>query len=217
MKTLCLLSGGMDSTVLLWWCKRYHQNVEALSFDYGQRHVVELTRASRIAELAGVPHHRADLSKVGRMLKGSALTDPDVPVPEGHYEDESMKTTVVPNRNMILISVAAGVAIANDLEAVAYAAHAGDHAVYPDCRPEFANLLSACLAHCSYTPIRLLHPFVDNTKAEVCSLGADFGAPLELTWSCYQGGPKHCGKCGTCVERREAFQLCGFEDLTEYA
>lgn len=216
MKVLCLLSGGMDSTVLLWWAKENHEHVEVVSFNYGQRHVLELTRASVIAEKAGVEHHRVNMPQVGHML-GSALTDPSVAVPHGHYEDESMRSTVVPNRNMIMLSIAAGVAISRDLDGLAYAAHSGDHAVYPDCRPEFGNAIRNCLMHCHYQPLRLWTPFVDYTKAEVCSAGAALGAPLELTWSCYEGGALHCGLCGTCVERKEAFELAEVEDLTGYA
>ena len=127
-----------------------------------------------------------------------------------------MKSTVVPNRNMIMLSLAAARAIAVGADGVAYAAHSGDHAIYPDCRPEFADAVAAALRICHYTPIELERPFVDMTKADIVRLGAELGVDFSKTWSCYKGGEKHCGKCGTCVERREAFRLAGVPDPTEY-
>lgn len=210
-----LLSGGMDSTVLLWWCLSEFDRVEGISINYGQRHRQELEHAHKIAEQAGIEHHAVDLCGLLGVLRGSALTD-SIDVPEGHYANESMKATVVPNRNMLLISVAASAAISRELDGVAYAAHAGDHPIYPDCRPEFADAVAACLARCHYKPIRLIRPFIKMDKTEVCRFGAELGAPLENTWSCYRGGDVHCGRCGTCVERREAFSLAGVLDPTEY-
>jgi len=146
----------------------------------------------------------------------SALVNKDVAVPDGHYEDENMKQTVVPNRNMIMLSVAIGHAVAEEFDAVAYAAHGGDHAIYPDCRPEFANAVAQCALLCDWRQIELLRPFINMTKADIAARGAELGVPFDLTWSCYKGREKHCGTCGTCVERREAFQLGSVSDPTEY-
>ena len=217
MKIVCTLSGGLDSTTLLWHLKQQEHTVKALSFNYGQRHVRELQAAARVCALAQVPHEVVDLTGVAAFIAGSSSQmRADVAVPEGHYEAESMKATVVPNRNMILLAVAAGHAVALGYEAVAYAAHAGDHAIYPDCREEFAQALAGAIALCDWSPVQLLRPFVSKTKADLVGMGAALGVPLGETWSCYKGGAVHCGLCGTCVERREAFVLAGIADPTQY-
>jgi 7-cyano-7-deazaguanine synthase len=146
----------------------------------------------------------------------SSLMRDGVPVPEGHYEDESMKSTVVPNRNMILLSIATAWSIASGLQGVAYAAHSGDHAIYPDCRPAFADAMNEAIRLCDYSSQELVRPFVSLTKADIVRVGASLGVPFEKTWSCYNGRKLHCGKCGTCVERIEAFELAGVPDPTEY-
>lgn len=210
-------SGGLDSTVLLYALRAAGEDVRALSIDYGQRHARELAAAQAICAGAGVPHRVADLSGLGILLAGSSLTSPEVAVPEGHYTAESMKATVVPNRNMILISVAAGYAISLGADRVAYGAHGGDHAIYPDCREEFAQALDAALALADWHPVQLERPFVELTKADLVRKGAALGVPFAQTWSCYVGGEHHCGRCGTCVERREAFALAGVADPTVYA
>lgn len=127
-----------------------------------------------------------------------------------------MKLTVVPNRNMILLALAGAWAVSTKSEAIAYAAHAGDHAIYPDCRPEFAEAMQGALLLCDWHPVRIARPFLAMSKADLVKLGAELGVPFALTWSCYKGGDKHCGKCGTCVERREAFELAGVPDPTKY-
>lgn len=214
---LVILSGGMDSSVLLYQLHREGHDVSALSFDYGQRHRKELDCARDLCARLGVPWALADLSSL-RALLSSALTSGGAEVPDGHYAEASMKATVVPNRNMIMLSVAAGVAISQGRGAVAYAAHAGDHAIYPDCRPAFADALSEVLEVCDYEPVELMRPFVELTKADLVRLGHELGVPFEATWSCYKGGDLHCGACGTCVERREAFVLArGVPDPTTYA
>ena len=214
MRTTLILSGGLDSTVLLFHLRREH-DVRCVSFNYGQRHGTrELEAAREIAMLAGVQHQVLDLT--GLSLP-SALTTPDAAIPLGHYADASMKATVVPNRNMIMLAVAAGIAIGEGREAVAYAAHAGDHTIYPDCRPAFVDSMAAALLGCDWQPITLLAPFITWTKADIARHGVEVGAPLDLTWSCYQGGELHCGKCGTCHERREAFTVAGVVDPTRYA
>jgi 7-cyano-7-deazaguanine synthase len=216
MKTILIHSGGLDSTVLLYWLRRQGHEVMALSVDYGQRHVIELQCAETICNALGVPFFAADLSKLQPLFRGSSQTDHSVPVPHGHYTDESMKKTVVPNRNMLLIAVAGAHAIAEQADNVAYAAHAGDHAIYPDCREEFVEPLARALSLADWHPVNLLRPFIAMTKAEIVQGGAEMGVPFHLTYSCYEGQPFHCGKCGTCVERREAFQLAGVTDPTAY-
>lgn len=216
-KAVVLLSGGMDSSVLLGHLLSRSAQCRALSILYGQRHKTELEAAARIARYYNVPHTIVDLSALLPVLKGSSQTDSGVEVPHGHYADESMKVTVVPNRNMMLLSIAIAEAISNECNAVAYAAHAGDHAIYPDCRPDFANAMSTAAAFCHYTPVYLMRPFIGMTKANIAHRGHEIGVPLELTYSCYEGKPEvHCGKCGTCVERREAFKLAGVTDPTTY-
>ncbi|MFM9146691.1 MAG: 7-cyano-7-deazaguanine synthase, partial [Verrucomicrobiota bacterium] len=140
-----------------------------------------------------------------------------VKVPEGHYEEESMKATVVPNRNMLLISVATAWAVSLRAESVAYGAHGGDHAIYPDCRPEFAEALDRAVRLADWHEVRLERPFVKMDKAAIVRRGAELDVPFSLTWSCYVGGERHCGKCGTCVERKEAFRLARVTDPTDYA
>lgn len=211
------LSGGMDSTTLLAYKLRTH-DVLALSFNYGQRHVRELEAASAIAAHYRVEHHVVDLSSVGALLLGSALTDTSVAVPEGHYAEETMRSTVVPNRNAIMANIAIGVASSCDAEQVVLGVHAGDHAVYPDCRPEFIHELQRLtdVALEGFSSPSIVAPFLRKTKAEIAALGVELGVPLGLSYSCYKGGEIHCGRCSTCVERRESFHLSGLEDPTEY-
>jgi len=212
-------SGGLDSAVLLRLMQTWagpEGHARALSIDYGQRHLREIGYAHKFCAQGGIPHKVVYLSALGGILTGSSQTDPTIPVPEGHYEDESMKTTVVPNRNMIILSVAIGYAIAEECSFVACGAHAGDHAIYPDCRPSFLWGMDHMATICHYTPIHVLAPFLELTKAQIVSLGVALQVPFEDTWSCYNSGPIHCGKCGTCVERREAFELAGVTDPTKY-
>jgi 7-cyano-7-deazaguanine synthase len=210
-KAVAIVSGGMDSQ--MW-------ELTLLSVDYGQRHVRELGSAAVAAERLGAPHVVVDLQSVGSLLSGSALTDRSVDVPEGHYEAPSMRATVVPNRNALMLDVATALAVATGADAVATGVHAGDHAVYPDCRPEFvlAYERMARIANEGFAVdgFRVLAPFVDSTKADIAALGESLGVPWADTWSCYQGAAVHCGRCGTCVERREAFQLAGVADPTAY-
>ena len=217
MKSAVLIySGGMDSTVLLYWLRKEGITVRTLSIDYGQRHRVELLAAKSIAQKLDVEHRIIDLSPVRELMQGSSQTDSSVPVPEGHYAEESMKQTVVPNRNMILLAVAGAWAISTKSDHVAYAAHAGDHAIYPDCRTEFAEAMRKALELADWHKCSLVMPFIDKTKADIVGIGTRLGVPFEQTWSCYKGGKVHCGKCGTCVERRESFQLAEVNDPTTY-
>jgi len=218
-KAVVVLSGGMDSVTSLY--KAIHDNYEvyAISFDYGQRHKKELDFAKNICEKLAVTHHIVDLSNITSLIDNSALTG-DIDVPEGHYEAENMKLTVVPNRNMIMYSIAIGYAVNIKAEAIYVGVHAGDHFIYPDCRPQFIEALdlAAHLGNEGFAEkgMRIVAPFIFMSKAQIAKLGSELGVPYELTWSCYKGGEKHCGKCGTCVERKEAFELAGVKDPTEY-
>jgi len=216
-RVVLIHSGGLDSTVLLYHLLAEGHSVSALSVHYGQRHAKELARAAAIAQRMGVRHEMADLRAVAGLLAGSSLTSPDIPVPEGHYAEENMKATVVPNRNMILLALAAGWAISQKADAVAYAAHSGDHAIYPDCRTEFADAMRHAIGLADWHKVDLLRPFVTLTKADIVRRGAQLFVPFADTWSCYKGGDLHCGRCGTCIERREAFHLAGVLDPTPYA
>ena len=218
MKTLVICSGGLDSVTLAYQVAKERTLTRLLSFDYGQRHKKELDFAAAQADALGVPHLIVDISEVGRALTGSALTD-DIDVPDGHYAEDSMKATIVPNRNAIMLSIAYGVASSNGDEAVATAVHGGDHFIYPDCRPAFIESFAAMQDHAleGVSKIQLFTPFVEKTKAEIVSVGAKLDVAFQNTWSCYKGGDIHCGRCGTCVERREAFEISGAEDPTEYA
>lgn len=217
MKIVVVYSGGLDSSVLLYYLKAEGHDLKAISFDYGQKHSREIGSAAAICSRCdvNVEHRIIDLSCLKPILK-SALTEDSIEIHDGHYEEETMKATVVPNRNMIFLSLATAWAISLDFEAVAYAAHRGDHAIYPDCRKEFADNLAYAIHFCDWKEIQLLRPFVLRDKAWIASRGKALGVPLESTWSCYKGSSVHCGKCGTCVERREAFELAGVEDPTEY-
>lgn len=217
MNTLVICSGGLDSVTLAY--KIAHEKVLAglISFDYGQRHKKELDFAALCARELNVPHAVIDIGVIGRELTGSALTDA-IEVPDGHYAEESMKITVVPNRNAIMLSIAYGIASARKAEAVAAAFHGGDHFIYPDCRPPFVKAFEEMQMHAleGLSEIRLLTPFLEMTKGQIVSAGAELKVPFAQTWSCYKGGEKHCGRCGTCVERREAFHHAGVDDPTDY-
>lgn len=215
---IAVYSGGMDSTVMLSSMLEDGIDVKgALSIDYGQKHRKEIDAAVEVCAELGIEHRIADLRGISALFGHSGLTDSETEVPEGHYEEDSMKQTVVPNRNMILISVATAWAITKEAEAIAYAAHSGDHAIYPDCRVEFADALDEAIRLCDWSSVWLYRPFVNMSKQLIVTEGARMGSPLGKTWSCYKGGALHCGKCGTCIERREAFHLAEVDDPTVYA
>lgn len=216
MRFIVLLSGGMDSTTALAWAATQGDVVECVSVDYGQRHRRELASAEQVAAHYGVPLRVLDLSSFAAALGGNALTDASVDVPEGHYADESMRATVVPNRNATFLMAAAGVAAAVGADAVVTAVHAGDHPVYPDCRPEFITAADEAARLGTGGAVRVLAPFVNDSKTDIARIGAELDAPLHLSWSCYNGRDRHCGRCGTCVERAEAFRDAGLTDPTEY-
>ena len=216
MKALVLFSGGLDSTVLATQMKQEATETRLLSIDYGQRHAKELDHSQKVADHLGLVHEILKLPQLGQILGGSSLTDKSITLPEGHYAEESMKSTVVPNRNMILLALAGGHALSIGFDTIAYAAHAGDHTIYPDCRPEFADAMNKALGLADWNDLNLHRPYVEMTKSDLVSLGEELNAPLQLTWSCYAGGEIHCGKCGTCVERKEAFALANIPDPTKY-
>ena len=217
MKTLVICSGGLDSVTLAHKVAAERELVGLVSFDYGQRHAKELDSAAACAARLGVPHHVIDIRNVGAALSGSALTD-DLDVPDGHYAEETMKVTVVPNRNAIMLAIAFGMAAAQKADAVAAAVHGGDHFIYPDCRPGFIDAFQHMenKALEGMGEVELYTPFVTISKADIVTEGAKHATPFAETWSCYKGGDLHCGRCGTCVERREAFHLAGVDDPTPY-
>ncbi len=216
MKAVLLHSGGLDSSVLLYHLRDQGHDVAALSVRYGQRHHREIDAAAAICVRAGVEHRVADLAGLRELLVGSALTDDAVAMPTGGYGIDNMKQTVVPNRNMVLLSVAGAWAVSLKADAVAYAAHGGDHEIYPDCRPAFADAMATALSLCDWHAPQLLRPFVDMTKADIVRRGDELNVPFELTWSCYQGGDQHCGDCPTCRERKKAFAEADVDDPTIY-
>lgn len=217
MRTVAIFSGGLDSTILVEQLKQAGDEVLALSIDYGQRHRKELEFARATAERLQIEWRLADLRAITPLLAGSSLTSADVPVPHGHYAEDSMKATVVPNRNMIMLAIAAGWALSRKCERVAYGAHAGDHTIYPDCRPAFVEAMRTAFGLADWERLELYCPFLNASKADIVREGQRLGVDFASTWSCYEGGAIHCGECGTCVERREAFSLAGVADPTPYA
>lgn len=218
--TVVLFSGGLDSTVALALVVENGDRAATLSVDYGQRHGGrELEAAARIADHYGVPHRVLDLSAVRDFLAAGALTSSAVEVPEGHYAADTMADTVVPGRNLLMLAAASSYAARLGARRVVTAVHAGDHYVYPDCRPPFieAAARASKLGTEGHGDVDVVAPFVGQSKADIARLGAELGAPLHLSWSCYAGGTIQCGRCGTCVERIEAMHLAGVRDATRYA
>lgn len=217
MKTIVICSGGLDSVSLAHMVAAKRKLTGLVSFDYGQRHRKELDYAALCAKRLDVRHDIIDMRGIGAALTGSALTD-DVDVPDGHYAEETMRVTVVPNRNAIMLTVAYGIAAARGDQAVATAVHGGDHFIYPDCRPDFTQAFEFMqyMALDGYADVSLYTPFVHRSKADIVTEGQRHNTPFAETWSCYKGGVHHCGRCGTCVERREAFDLAGVTDPTQY-
>lgn len=212
--SVIIFSGGMDSTTLLYDCRE--RIALALSFDYGSRHnAKELAFAQWHCQQLGIPHIIIPLDFMQKYFTSSLLIGGEE-IPEGHYADENMKSTVVPFRNGIMLAIAAGMAESRGLKNVMMANHGGDHAIYPDCRPEFVDAMSAAISAGTYERLKILAPYTNITKTDIAIRGKQLGIDYAKTWSCYKGGEKHCGKCGTCVERREALAAAGIEDTTEY-
>jgi len=215
-KVIVLLSGGMDSVSALYHAVKNYEVVGTVSFDYGSKHNhKEIPFAKYHSEKLGIRHQVIE-AKFIENLFNSALLKNEEEIPEGHYADEVMKKTVVPFRNGIMLSIACGYAESIEASGVVIAAHSGDHAIYPDCRNDFMEAMAAAMKLGTYEEIELISPFVNIDKTEIAKIGHNLGVDFGQTWSCYKGLEKHCGVCGTCFERKEAFELAKIEDPTEY-
>lgn len=209
--SVLVLSGGMDSTTILY---EFRDRIAlAVTFDYGSNHAArEIDCARKNCEALGIEHLIIPLAFIHDYFRSSLLEGADA-VPEGHYAADNMKSTVVPFRNGIMLAVAAGIAESRGLDNVFIANHAGDHTIYPDCRPEFIEAFSQAVKSGTFNGVNILSPYCNITKRDIALRGHSLGIDYSRTYSCYKGGAKHCGKCGTCVERKEALE--GF-DTTEY-
>lgn len=211
---LIIYSGGLDSTTLLY--QRQQDIALAVSFDYGSNHnKKEIECAAYHCQLLGIRHLVIPLSFIGQYFKSSLLDGADA-IPQGHYADENMKSTVVPFRNGIMLGIAGGLAESFGLERVLIANHFGDHSIYPDCRAGFIEAMANALSEGTYRNITIDAPYTNITKADIAKIGKRLGIDYSKTYSCYKGGQKHCGKCGTCIERKEALAEAGIDDKTEY-
>ena len=212
--SVIIVSGGMDSITLLY----DHKDEIALgiSFDYGSNHNArEIPFAKMHCERLGIKHITINLDFMHQYFKSSLLDGADA-IPEGHYADDNMKSTVVPFRNGIMLSIAIGIAESNNLDQVFIADHGGDHTIYPDCRPEFIKAIDSAANAGTYNNVKVIAPYTQITKSDIARIGKKLGIDYTETWSCYKGGEIHCGKCGTCVERKEALTEAGIEDCTIY-
>ncbi|MFM2477440.1 7-cyano-7-deazaguanine synthase QueC [Celerinatantimonas sp. MCCC 1A17872] len=214
-KVVIIYSGGMDSYTVLNKALREGYDAYPLTFDYGQRHKKEIDVARQVTQSLGLEHKVIDITAINQLLQGSSLTS-DIDIPEGHYAEESMKSTVVPNRNMILLSLAIGYAVSIGASKVYYGAHSGDHAIYPDCRPEFVNKMNDVSQIANYEPVEIVSPYLHQSKIEILKDGLAMGLDYSQTWTCYNGREKACGRCGACQERLEAFAKNGQVDPLEY-
>ena len=206
----------MDSVTALYWARQQHEVVGAVSFDYGSKHnEKEIAFAAWPCAQMQVKHDTVALPFVNDLF-ASDLLKSGGDIPDGHYEEQSMRRTVVPFRNGIMLAIACGIAESREADALVIAAHSGDHAIYPDCREPFMHSMATAMREGTYARIELLRPFVDKDKTAIAQLGHDLGIDFAQTWSCYKGGHIHCGTCGTCVERREAFLKAGLADPTAY-
>ncbi len=212
--SLLVLSGGMDSTTML---HDYKERIAAaVTFDYGSNHNArEIECARENCRMLGIEHIVIPLSFMKEYFKSSLLEGADA-IPEGHYADDNMRSTVVPFRNGIMLSVAAGLAESRGLRHVMLANHGGDHTIYPDCRPRFVDAMSEAIRMGTFEGLTILAPYTHITKSDIAARGKKIGMDYSLTYSCYKGGELHCGRCGTCVERREAMADAGIEDPTRY-
>ena len=212
-KALVVFSGGMDSTVALYDAIEKYEDVETITFNYGSKHNdAEYAYALKTCGKLGVKNTRIDLDFINQYFQSDLLKSGG-DIPEGHYEEETMKATVVPFRNGIMLSIAAGLAESGEAQTLVLGNHYGDHAIYPDCRQIFADALGVAIQLCDWKEVKLIRPFVNITKGDIAKIGKDLKVDFTKTWSCYKGLEKQCGKCGTCIERREALYLGGVEDL----
>lgn len=215
-KVLINLSGGLDSTTLLYYLINKGAEVHAISFDYGSKHnSIEIEHAKKVCDKLDIPHQIIHLDFINKCFKSDLLQNGGE-IPEGHYTAENMKSTVVPFRNGIFYSISAGLAESYDCDFIALASHAGDHAIYPDCRGEFTQAMFYSIKLGTEKGIQLIAPFNKISKDEIVKIGQKLGVDFSLTYSCYKGKEKHCGKCGTCVERKEAFEKANVLDPTTY-
>ncbi|MFP8966043.1 7-cyano-7-deazaguanine synthase QueC [Pokkaliibacter sp. CJK22405] len=214
-KVVVIYSGGMDSFTVLHRALREGYEVYPLSFNYGQRHSRELDAAQSVCDANGLTLKLVDIRAINTLLAGSSLTD-DIDIPEGHYAADNMKSTVVPNRNMILLSLAIGYAVSIGARQVMYGAHSGDHTIYPDCRPEFVEKMNDVSQIANFEPVDIVSPYLQGNKIDILADGLRMGLDYSQTWTCYNGREKACGKCGSCQERLEAFELNGVKDPLEY-
>lgn len=215
-RTVTLLSGGLDSSTLAYLLAEEGHEQTFLSFDYGQKHVKELRSASWVAGVLKGEHHIVDLRSLQLLLRSSLTTKEEVP--DGHYAEDTMRSTVVPNRNAIMLSIAYGLASSIGADSIAIAAHGGDHYQYPDCRPNFFAAFIEMEGQSLFgfhVPV-LRAPFIQSTKTDIARKAFELNVPIDLTWSCYKGGEYHCGRCGTCVERLEALNEARVPDRTVY-
>lgn len=209
-----IVSGGMDSITLLY--DKKDEIALGISFDYGSNHNArEIPFAQMHCERLGIKHIVINLDFMHRYFKSSLLDGADA-IPEGHYEADNMKSTVVPFRNGIMLSIAIGIAESHNLKKVLIANHGGDHTIYPDCRPEFIHTIDKAARYGTFINVGVSAPYTDITKGQIASIGKRLGIDYRETWSCYKGGVVHCGKCGTCIERKEALAEAGIEDPTVY-
>ena len=212
--SIAVISGGMDSTTML---HEYKDLIAlAVTFDYGSNHNArEIECAINNCEMLGIEHLVIPLDFMGKYFKSSLLSGADE-IPEGHYADENMKSTVVPFRNGIMLSIACGLAESRGLRYVMLANHGGDHAIYPDCRKGFIDAMSDAMAEGTYDHVAIFAPYTSITKGDIAKRGKAIGMDYSLTYSCYKGREKHCGKCGTCIERKEALAEAGITAPPEY-
>lgn len=215
MRCTLIYSGGSDSFTLLHWLRTNGYEVDAISVAYGQRHWREINCASTVAHELSVPHQIIDIP-LDTIVVSSALTSRSAPVPEGHYAGENMKQTVVPNRNMVLLALAASYALSRGSTHLAYGTHHGDHEIYPDCRAEFVDAMRKAFRLCDWRSLELITPFLQWDKRLIYAWGTQHGLDYAKTWTCYNGRPNACGRCGSCVERLEAFDLIGKVDPLDY-
>lgn len=212
--SVIIVSGGLDSITLLY--DKAETIALAISFDYGQNHSKkELPYAEYHCQKLGIPHITIPLTFMHQYFKSSLLEGAEA-IPEGHYEEENMKSTVVPFRNGIMLAIATGIAESHELKRVYIANHGGDHTIYPDCRPEFIDAMDKATSAGTFVDVRVEAPYTNISKADIVRRGTALGIDYAKTWSCYKGSETHCGKCGTCVERKEAFADAGVKDPTEY-